>query len=77
MCLYTKSLSLLGLEYNELSKLVPVTFMCIGNTCSYSVMYYYIFLSIPLSSFKYLRVGLMYIDSDLVVISGTVHWLFD
>ena len=27
MSLYMKSLSLLGLEYNELSKLVPVTFM--------------------------------------------------
>ena len=31
-------LSLLGLEYNELSKLVLEMFMCMGNTCSYSVM---------------------------------------
>ena len=37
-CLYMKSLSLLGLEHNKLSKLVPETCMCMGNTCSYSVM---------------------------------------
>ena len=33
-----KSLSVLGLECNELSKLVLEMFKCMGNICSYSVM---------------------------------------